>query len=84
MKWSHWIRQTHRWLSMAFTLAVIVTAIVLATAKASRLGELHFPAPALPAAVHRSVLVRAAVCRQVAQRATYGRLSDPGVRSMRC
>lgn len=23
MKWNHWIRQVHRWLSIAFTLAVI-------------------------------------------------------------
>ena len=24
MNWNHWIRQLHRWLSIAFTLAVIV------------------------------------------------------------
>lgn len=30
MKWNIWIRQTHRWLSMAFTVAVIVTALALA------------------------------------------------------
>jgi hypothetical protein len=23
MNWSHWIRQTHRWLSVAFTLLVL-------------------------------------------------------------
>lgn len=23
MSWSHWIRQSHRWVSMAFTLTVI-------------------------------------------------------------
>jgi membrane protein CcdC involved in cytochrome C biogenesis len=30
MNWNSLIRQTHRWLSVAFTLAVIVTTIVLA------------------------------------------------------
>ena len=27
MNWSHWIRQTHRWLSVAFTLLVIANFI---------------------------------------------------------
>ena len=30
MKWNHWIRQIHRWLSVAFTVAVIGTFIALA------------------------------------------------------
>ena len=30
MNWSTFIRQAHRWTSIAFTLAVIVTTIVLA------------------------------------------------------
>jgi hypothetical protein len=30
MNWNHWIRQTHRWLSIAFTVAVIANFIVLA------------------------------------------------------
>ena len=30
MNWNHWIRQTHRWLSIAFTATVIVTFIALA------------------------------------------------------
>src|SRR5712691_5703327 len=38
---------------------------------ASALGDLLAAAPARLAAVHRSVLVRAAVCHQVAQRATH-------------
>jgi len=29
-KWSHWIRQSHRWLSMAFTLTVVANFIVRA------------------------------------------------------
>jgi hypothetical protein len=30
MKWNHWIRQTHRWLSIAFTLTVIANFVMLA------------------------------------------------------
>ena len=30
MDWSKWVRQIHRWLSMAFTVTVIVTFIALA------------------------------------------------------
>jgi len=33
MNWSKWIRQIHRWLSIAFTVAVIVTFIALAQKK---------------------------------------------------
>jgi hypothetical protein len=29
-KWSHWIRQSHRWLSMAFTLTVVANFVVRA------------------------------------------------------
>jgi membrane protein CcdC involved in cytochrome C biogenesis len=29
MNWSRWIRQIHRWLSMVFTVAVIVTFVAL-------------------------------------------------------
>jgi membrane protein CcdC involved in cytochrome C biogenesis len=29
MNWNHWIRQIHRWLSIAFTVAVIVTFVAL-------------------------------------------------------
>jgi hypothetical protein len=28
MNWNKWIRETHRWLSIAFTVAVIVVTIV--------------------------------------------------------
>ena len=30
MNWNNWIRQTHRWLSMAFTVAVIVNVVAMA------------------------------------------------------
>jgi len=30
MNWNHWIRQTHRWLSIAFTVSVLATFVALA------------------------------------------------------
>ena len=33
MNWNKWIRQTHRWLSIVFTVAVIVTSVALAQEK---------------------------------------------------
>ena len=30
MNWNKWIRQTHRWVSVAFTVAVIVNGIAVA------------------------------------------------------
>ena len=33
MNWNQWIRQIHRWLSVAFTVTVIVTFIALAQKK---------------------------------------------------
>jgi hypothetical protein len=33
MSWSKWLRQTHRWLSIAFTTGVIVNVIVLGGGK---------------------------------------------------
>ncbi|HKU08803.1 MAG TPA: hypothetical protein VJR30_22275 [Bradyrhizobium sp.] len=29
MNWNKWIRQTHRWLSIAFTVAVIVNIVAI-------------------------------------------------------
>ena len=33
MNWNKWVRQIHRWLSIAFTVAVIVTSVALAQEK---------------------------------------------------
>jgi heme A synthase len=33
MNWNKWIRQTHRWLSIAFTVAVIVNIVAIAMKK---------------------------------------------------
>ena len=33
MSWNKWIRQTHRWVSIAFTVAVMVNIVVVATGR---------------------------------------------------
>ena len=33
MNWNKWIRQTHRWLSMAFTAAVVINVVAIAEKK---------------------------------------------------
>ena len=33
MQWNKWVRQTHRWLSMAFTAVVIVNGVAVAQKK---------------------------------------------------
>ena len=39
MNWNKWVRLTHRWLSIAFTVAIIVNGIAVAQGKySSRLG----------------------------------------------
>ena len=41
MNWNKWIRQTHRWLSIAFTVAVIINGVAVVQGKySSRLGLL--------------------------------------------
>jgi heme A synthase len=41
MSWNKWVRQTHRWLSMAFTVAVIVNIVAVVQGKyTSRVGLL--------------------------------------------
>ena len=41
MNWNKWVRQTHRWLSVAFTVAVIVNGVAVARGRySSRLGLL--------------------------------------------
>lgn len=39
MKWNRWIRQTHRWVSIVFTVAVIVNGVTVVMGRYSnRLG----------------------------------------------
>jgi hypothetical protein len=33
LNWKKWVRQTHRWLSMAFTVAVIINIVAVAQKK---------------------------------------------------
>jgi heme A synthase len=41
LNWNKWVRQTHRWLSIAFTVAVIVNTVAVLQGKyTSRLGLL--------------------------------------------
>jgi hypothetical protein len=41
MTWNKWIRQTHRWLSIAFTLVVVVNGVAVVQGKyTARLGLL--------------------------------------------
>ena len=41
MNWNKWVRQTHRWLSVIFTAAVIVNLVAVITGRYSnRLGLL--------------------------------------------
>jgi heme A synthase len=35
LNWNKWVRQTHRWLSIAFTVAVIVNIVAVAQKKYS-------------------------------------------------
>ena len=51
MNWNNWVRQTHRWLSIAFTVTVIANFVALA----ARGGEMPPPwvtySPLLPLAL---------------------------------
>jgi len=39
LNWNKWVRQTHRWLSIAFTVVVIVNGVAVARGRyTSRLG----------------------------------------------
>ena len=41
MNWNKWVRQTHRWLSIAFTVAVIVNLVAVVQGKyTARMGLL--------------------------------------------
>ena len=73
MNWNHWIRQIHRWLSIAFTLTVIANFVAIAQAGGAMPPPWITYSPLLPLALLMftwPVPVRAAVYRQVAQRAT--------------
>jgi purine-cytosine permease-like protein len=71
LNWNKWVRQTHRWLSVAFTAAVIVNFVAVLLGKYTRRVGLLAVIPLSCRCSRVSVLVRAAVCYKVAQRATH-------------
>ena len=50
MNWNHWIRQTHRWVSIAFTITVIANFVALAQGNAMPPPWITY-APLLPLAL---------------------------------
>jgi len=51
MNWNKWIRQTHRWLSIAFTLTVIANFVALAAGKGQQPPSWVTYSPLLPLAL---------------------------------
>jgi hypothetical protein len=50
MNWNHWIRQTHRWLSLVFTVTVIVNIVALVVGQKQPADWVTY-SPLLPLAV---------------------------------
>ena len=50
MNWNKWVRQTHRWLSIAFTLAVIANIVALAVGQKQPAAWVTY-SPLLPLAL---------------------------------
>jgi hypothetical protein len=48
VNWNHWIRQTHRWLAIAFTLTVIANFVALAVRKGQQPPAVVTYSPLLP------------------------------------
>jgi hypothetical protein len=51
MNWNHWIRQTHRWLSIIFTLTVIANFVAIGMEGGNRQPDLITYSPLLPLAL---------------------------------
>jgi hypothetical protein len=51
VNWSIWVRQTHRWLSIAFTLTVIANFVALAVGKGQQPAAWVTYSPLLPLAL---------------------------------
>ena len=49
MPWNHWIRQTHRWLSIAFTVTVIANFVQIGMGKGNPPNWITY-SPLLPLA----------------------------------
>jgi hypothetical protein len=48
VNWNHWIRQTHRWLAIAFTLTVIANFVALAVRRGQQPPAVVTYSPLLP------------------------------------
>ena len=64
MNWNKWIRQTHRWLSMIFTVAVIFNTV--AVVRGRYVNWMGFLAVFPLVLLLFTGLYSAAVCRQMA------------------
>jgi hypothetical protein len=51
MNWSRWIRQTHRWLSIAFTVTVIANFVALGAGKGQQPAAWITYSPLFPLAL---------------------------------
>lgn len=47
MNWNKWMRESHRWFSIAFTLAVVVNFVAMARAEPPPLWLNYIPLPPL-------------------------------------
>ena len=47
MNWNHWIRQIHRWLSIAFTLTVIANFVAIGMGQKETTWITYSPLPPL-------------------------------------
>ena len=50
LNWNKWVRQTHRWLSIAFTVAVVANIVALAVAQKQPAARVTY-SPLLPLAL---------------------------------
>lgn len=48
MKWKNWVRQSHRWLSIVFTVSVLVAGVAVATGQTT---EWLYMLPLVPLAL---------------------------------
>lgn len=72
MNWNKWVRQTHRWLAIVFTVLVIINVVLNFVPLGQEelalwVGLLTLLPLALLMFTGLFVLVRAAVCNQAAQ-----------------
>jgi hypothetical protein len=66
LNWNKWVRQTHRWLSLAFTVAVIVNIVALGKEVPAVWVGLLALLPLALLLFTGLYLFRAAICHQVA------------------